>query len=119
MKRMSKLAQLQGKVRTFNIGGVDLELTPLSMDDLDLISVDKDAPEDKQMEMIKKIIFKVLKQSVPDSTDEEIKKISLEHMNDFSDAMTELHNMKQSAKLDKLKDAIAKRQTQRTQEESK
>lgn len=90
---MSKLSQLQGKGKVFKIGGIDLELKPLSVDDLGLFSVDPNAPMEKQLEMTKKLIAKVLRTAVPDATDLEIDNISLEHLDALMKAITSLHNL--------------------------
>lgn len=108
---MSKLSALQGKGKVFNIGGVELELKPLSVDELDMFSVDDKAPMDKQMEMSKNILRAILKKSVPDATEEELKNISVEHLEELMKAVSELHNLSNTdSKLEKIKNVIKARQ---------
>ncbi|KKM53672.1 hypothetical protein LCGC14_1554100 [marine sediment metagenome] len=109
---MSKLEALQGKSQVFNIGGVELELKPLTVDELSLFSIDDKAPMEEQMKSTKTLISKVLKNSVPDATDEEINNISLEHLQDMMDAIMKLHKFEGDSKLQKVKDAIKARQSQ-------
>ena len=110
---MSKLAQLQGKGQVFKIGGVDLELKPLRIDEIDLLSIDEKSPIEEQMKVTKKLINKVLKNSIPDATDEEINNISLEHLQDIMDAITKLHKLSGDARdsrMQKFKDGIKAKQ---------
>ena len=107
---MSKLAALQGKSQTFKIGDVELELKPLTVDELELFSIDENAPIEKQMESSKKLISTILRKSVPDATEDEIKGISLEHLNDLMTAVMKLHNLEKSSGISKIKDVIATRQ---------
>ena len=105
---MSRIAELQGKGKKIKIGDLEFELKPLTVKDLELISVDENAPIEKQMEMTKKLITKVLKTSYPDTTDEEIDNISLEHINELSEAIMKLHNLEKGRGVN-VKDVIAKR----------
>ncbi len=110
---MSKLAALQGKPQKFDIGGMELELKPLTVDELELFSIDTDAPTEKQMEQTKKLMVKVLKNSVPDATDEEINNISLEHLQDLMDAIMKLHKFSEGdSRMEKVKNVIKARQAQ-------
>ncbi len=110
---MSRLSQLQGKSQVFKIGEVELELKPLTVDELELFSIDTDAPTEKQMEQTKKLIVKVLKNSVSDATDEEINNISLEHLEPLMNAIMKLHKFSEGdSKLQKVKDVIKSRQSQ-------
>ena len=110
---MSKLTQLQGHSQKFKIGDTELELKPLTVEDIALFSVDNNAPIEQQMEMTKRLMTKVLKDSVPDATDEEIAKISLEHLDALMKAIMKLHKMSEGdSKIQRIKDVIKARQTQ-------
>lgn len=85
---MSKLSQLAGKPKTFKIGGVDLELYPRNGEDLDLFM---DSSEENKIKILKELIKKSLKESVPDSTDEEINNISLKYWKDLAVAVSEVN----------------------------
>lgn len=107
---MSQLAYLQGKAQKFKIGGVDLELKPLTVDEIELFSIDGDAPIEQQMESSKKLITTVLKKSIPDTTDEEIKNISLEHLEDLMNAIMKLHKFSTGdPRMEKIKNVIQTR----------
>ncbi len=107
---MSKLAALQGKSQVFKIGEVELELKPLTVDELELFSMDDSTSNEKQMEATKKMISTILKKSIPDATDEEIKNISLEHLNEFMNAIMKMHKLEGSTGVQKIKDVIKTRQ---------
>ena len=107
---MSQLSKLQGKAQTFKIGEVELELKPLTVDELELFSTDENAPIEKQMESSKKLISTILKKSVPDATEDEIKGISLEHLSDLMSAVMKLHNLEKDSGIAKIKNVIAARQ---------
>jgi hypothetical protein len=107
---MSRLSELQGKAQKFKIGNVELELKPLTVDELELFSADENAPLEKQMECAKKMISAVLKKSIPDATEDEIKGISLEYSNDLMGAISKLHKLEESGVPQRIKDAIKARQ---------
>ncbi len=110
---MSKLGYLQGKPQKVKIGEIELELKPLTVDELELFSIDDKAPVEEQMKTTKKLVYTVLKKSVPDATDEEINNISLEHLQDLMNAIMKLHKFQEGDnKLGKLKDVIKARQSQ-------
>ena len=90
---MSKLSELQGKPQKFKIGDTELELKPLTVAELELFNISENAPVEQQMESAKNLITKVLKNSIPDATDEEIANVSLEHLNDLMEAIMKLHKM--------------------------
>ena len=112
---MSKLSQLQGKGQTFNIGGVELELKPLRVDELELLAIDDKSPIEEQMKASKKLISKVLKNAVPDATEEEINNISLEHLQELMGAIQKLHKLPEGNTQQKVKDVIQSRKNQQPQ----
>ena len=104
---MSELAALQGKPQRFKIGEIELELKPLTVDELSLFSFDQDMPVEKQTEMTKELIKKVLKKSVADATDEEINNISLEHLEELMTAIMKLHKFSgEDSKTSKIKEKM-------------
>ena len=108
--KMSKLAALQGKGQTFKIGGVELELKPLTIEEIELFAMDDKLSMEEQMKSSKKLISKVLKNSIPDTTDEEISKISLEHLQELMSAIMKLHKMSgEDTRVNKIKDVIQAR----------
>ena len=116
---MSKLAALQGKAQKFKIGDLELELKPLTVDELSLFSVDESAPMKEQMKSSKELISKVLKNSVPDATDEEINNISIEHLQDLMNAIMKLHKLPEGdSRMQRIKDVIKNKQTGSTQAET-
>jgi hypothetical protein len=88
---MSKLQGLLGKPKTYTIGGIELELGPRTMNDMELlIELTK---EDKRGEAMKELIKRTLKDAVPDATDEEIGKIAFEHFKALSEAIVEVNGL--------------------------
>jgi len=108
---MSRLNQLQGKSKIYNIGGIDLEIKPLSLADMELLIINDDASQKEQMEMSIRLIDKTLKESVPDSTEEERKNIGIQYMTELMNAITEINGLKDDRK-GKIIDAIKTRQNQ-------
>lgn len=108
---MSILSELQGKPKKFKIGKIELEIKPLNIDDLGFFEVSADASLKEQTENSMKLISKVLKDSVPDATDEEIKNIGMNYMGKLMDAIMEVNNMGGKEKLD-IKSVIKNRQAQ-------
>ena len=91
---MSKLSYLQGKSKVFQIGEVELELKPLSLKDMDLFTIDKNASTKEQIANSMKLIDKVLLEAVPDSTPEERQNVGIKHMEVLMDAIMEVNDLK-------------------------
>jgi len=89
---MSKLSNLIGKSKTFTIGEVELELKPLTMENLDLLSELED--DSKRVIAMKKIIAITLKEAVPDATDDEIAKLGITYLQEISNAIVEVNGLK-------------------------
>lgn len=90
---MSKLSQLVGKGKVIELGGVELTIKPLTTDDLDLFTVKPDSPQEEQMRQTKRLIHKVLKDAVPDATEEEINTISVEYLVELMECIAEVNGM--------------------------
>lgn len=92
---MSKLSNLMGKSKTFSIGGMDFEIKPRTLRDMDLI-VDL-ADSTKKGPALRKLIAETLKDSVPDATEEEIESIGLQYFKELSEAIVEVNGLNQNA----------------------
>jgi hypothetical protein len=105
---MSKLSALIGKAKTFEIGGISLDIKPLSIEDMDLFSLNESASKEEQVAVSKKLITKVLKESVPDATDDEIKQIGVNYMAELMNAIMEVNGMndQKNPAMKKIHDAI-------------
>ena len=88
---MSKLSQLVGKSKTFTIAGIELEIKPRTVEDIDLIM--ELADESKKAAAMKEIVKRTLKDAVPDATDEEINQIGFEHFNEITKAIVEVNGL--------------------------
>ena len=77
MKRMSLLAQVV-KGKTFNVNGVDIEFRSLELDEetgrLLEASGDSKLSKKETMDMQKELVKRMLKDAIPDATEEEIQK---------------------------------------------
>lgn len=104
---MSRLSQLQGKPEMYKIGNLELEIKPLRLDDMHLFEVDTQNPK-QQMEQAMLLIKKVLKESVPDATDEEIKNISMEYMTDIMNAIMKSNKLEASNSFMQMKENVLK-----------
>lgn len=90
---MSELSKLMGKSETFNIGGIDITFSQLTLDELDVVGIDKNAPVKDQMIQMKELIRYCLKKAVPEATDDELKGLSMEHMPAIQEAIMKLNKM--------------------------
>ena len=89
----SKLAALMGKPEKVMLGEVELDIKPLSLEDMELFALDKDAGSKEQMVVMKSMVKKVIKEAVPDATDEEIYNISVEHLNTLMEAIMRVNKL--------------------------
>jgi len=92
---MSELKKLQGKKKKYTIGEIELELKPLNLDDMSLFDIDQNASTAEQMKSSKILISKVLKEAVPDATDEEINNIGMQYMQELMDAIMDINGLKE------------------------
>jgi len=90
------ISVLFGKEKTFNIAGQEFKLKPLELKDADIfVKMEKDVTKGKDEakgEAIKELIAITLKKSYPDITDEDIEKISIEHLEELTKAIMEVNN---------------------------
>jgi len=86
---MSRLSQLAGKGKKITIGGIELDIKPLTVSDVDLLT----RLGEKEPGAIRELLVKVLKEAVPDSTEDEIDKMSVEHIASLIEAITEVNNI--------------------------
>ena len=90
---MSKLEALRGKSKTYKIGEIEIELHPLSIKDMELITIDDKSSVEEQQKASKKLITKTLKESIPDATDEEIDNIGFQYMEELMEAIMDVNGM--------------------------
>ena len=89
---MSELSKLLGTPEKVTVGGVEFEIKPLTVGDLELIgNIDSDKPSS---ESLMKLIEKVLRDSFPDATEDEIKNFPLEHVAELSDHIARVNKLK-------------------------
>ncbi len=92
---MSELSKLFGKEEEVEIKGVKFKIKPLTVADLDLISgIDPDKPNAAAM---KGLIEKVLKDSFPDATEEEINKIPINIVNELTEKIADVNKLGRSS----------------------
>lgn len=100
---MSKLSANCGKSKIFTIEGVEIELKSgyLTIDDLPTLMILSEnqevaTMEDKKMkgQVIGDLMKRVLKQAIPDASDEEIKEFSLRNIKPLMEAIVEISGLK-------------------------
>ena len=107
--KISELSKLVGKGKKVKIGDIEIEVKPLSVSDMDLMmDLSKEGPE--QIAAMKTLINKVLKQAVPDTTDEEIENIAVEHIMKIMEAIMEANNLGDTSDKKELLNKIKSRQ---------
>ncbi len=79
---MSELSKLANKAKKVKVGDTEITIQPLSMSDMDLFDKEN-ASDEETVNMMRNMI----KKSIPESTDEEIDKLSLESMLDLQEAI--------------------------------
>jgi len=89
---MSKLQTLCGNAKAYNIGGVELDLKPRRLEEIELLMQLQDPA--KQGEAMSELIKRTLKEAVPDATDEEINNLSLEHLKPITEAIMDVNGLK-------------------------
>ena len=88
---MSKIGRLSGKSQVFTVGGEEFEFKPLTAKDLDLIM---DLSDDKkQAKAMKTLVTLYLKQADSEVTDEEIDNVSVEYINEISEAIMKVNGL--------------------------
>ena len=91
---MSKLNKLVGEGKEVKIGDITLDIKPLTVSSLPLLmQIGDEANKEAQAEAMKEVISRTLKDSVPDATDEEIDKISLEHITKLMEVIMEVNQL--------------------------
>lgn len=86
---MSKLSQLSGKSKMYKVGEVELDLKPRGIKDLDLLFALQDPAQ--QASATKKLISATLRQAVPDATQEEIDDITVEYLEEITNAVLDVN----------------------------
>ncbi len=87
---MSKLDKLVGKGKEIEIGGIHLDIKPLTVSSLPLLM-----QIEKNPEVIKEIFELTLKDAVPDATKEEIENISIEHATKLMEAIMDVNQLQE------------------------
>ena len=88
---MSRLNKLLGKSKEYMIGDEKLVISPLSMENIELV-MDLSKPE-KATGAMNKIVKLTLKQAVPDATDEEIDRLPLSIFKQISEAISDVNGL--------------------------
>lgn len=84
-----------GEPEKVQVGGIELEIRPLTVGDLSLFEgQDLNNPSPALMQ---KLIKKVLKESVPDATPEELEGISVQHIEELSKHIERINKIEPSS----------------------
>ncbi len=95
---MSDLAKLARKERKEKVQGHEISIMPLGATDLDLFEKE-DKTREEALETIKTVILK----SIPGSTGEEYKNMSLEYMLDLQSVIGKVNNIDEETMEEKAK----------------
>ena len=88
---MSRLGKLVGKPLSIKLGGEDLEIYPLTMEDIPLFA-DLDSPDQKVKSLaLASLIKKTLKKSVPDATEEELENVAVQFFPELTEAIMKVN----------------------------
>jgi|TARA_Y100000034_G_scaffold135310_1_gene206680 hypothetical protein len=90
---MSRLAKLIAQPIKVTIGGLELDVKPLTMKDLPcLMSMSSDDPQ-KQAAAFQEVITLTLKSAVPDASNEEIEGVSVKYFEELSTAIMKANGL--------------------------
>ncbi len=107
---MSKISQLAGKGKIVKIGGIDINLEPLAVKDMDLMVKLED--KNKKEAAMKEIIIRTLKNADESVTEEEVENISMEHLQALMDEILTINGLSeektQNKFIEKMKQAQAR-----------
>ena len=91
---MSKLGKLVGEGKEVKIGEITLDIKPLTVSSLPLLmQIGDESNKETQAKAMQEVITRTLKESVPDCTDEEIDKISIEHLTKLMESIMEVNQL--------------------------
>ena len=91
---MSELIKLVGKGKKIKVGELELEIKPLTISDMPaMMEAGREEDPKTQAEAMKTILTRTLKDSVPGATEEEINKISIEHLTKIMEAIMEVNKL--------------------------
>ena len=90
---MSELSKIVGKGKKIDIGGVEIEIKPLTVSSLPLMMQLGEEDTGKQSHAMKELVVTTLKDSVPDATEEEIGKIPVEHLMKIMETIMEVNKI--------------------------
>ena len=96
---MSKLERFLGKPKKVKIAGEEIELKPLTVKNLDIIT--KLGDKETRGEGMKELIITTLKKSFPDEKIEDIEEFSLEYFEDLVNGILEVNNLQMDEKTKK------------------
>ena len=88
---MNKTKQLLGKPLIKNIGGVDWEIHPLGIEELELVSK-LDDPK-TVVGAMKELVIKTILAADPETNKEEANKVSIKYFKAFRDALEEVNGL--------------------------
>lgn len=103
---MSKLSKFLAKPKVCKIGDEELEIHPLTFGDIDIILKLED--ESKKGEALLDLVTKTLKKSIPDCTDDEIKGMSIEYLEEVLNAVMSVNKLDDSGAKQKLFERMKK-----------
>ena len=109
---MSELSKLVGIGKKVKLGEIEITIKPLTVSSMPLLmELSDESNKSVQAAAMKKIICTTLKEAVPDSTDEEIDKIPLEHMTTLMEAIMEINKIEGGASNKEFLDNIREKQS--------
>ena len=93
---MSELSRLFAKPERINLDGIEIEIKPLTLEQLELFADLADAK--KRTEAVREIIYQTLKQSIPDVTREEVNNLNLGHATVIMNAIMKVNGFEKMGK---------------------
>lgn len=85
------ISRLFGKSKTYKIGGEEFTFKPLELENINLLTDLGD--QKKSGEAMKRLVIETFRKSYPDTTEEDIMKISLEYFTEITKAIMDVNNI--------------------------
>jgi Glu-tRNA(Gln) amidotransferase subunit E-like FAD-binding protein len=105
---MSRLTKLLAQPKTFNIGGEDFEIKPLTTKNLELFIKLTSNDTKIKSEAMQKLIVETIKLSEPEATQEEIDNLPVDIVSEFISAIMEVNGQRTDSEKLKAIEALKK-----------
>lgn len=109
---MDRIEKLLGKGKTITLNGVELDIKPMTVDDIDIL-MEMGEPN-KLPSAMKKLVKRVLERTLPEATEEQRNQVSFEYFPKLIETIMEINHLDQGGSSKLAKYAAQKKALQDT-----